>query len=103
MGDKLKPGGLGLSVHDGGTTGVPSAFADSMAQAMEDALNDLLSQEGKPTLPTDNSTEARDRRMLFVAIARGIVSHLTENEDAFSIRDDDDDELNQHHVRIASE
>ena len=103
MGDTLKPGGLGLSVHDGGTSTIPSAFANSMAQAMEDALNDLLGQEGKPTLPTENTTETRDRRLMFVAIARGIVSHLTANEDAFSIRDNDGDELSQHHVRIASE
>jgi hypothetical protein len=103
MANKLKPGGLGASVADGGTNGIPSEFANSMAKAMEDALSALLVQEGRPSLPSENSTETRDRRMLFVAIARGIVEHLTDNESAFTIRDDDDDVLSNHHVHIADE
>jgi hypothetical protein len=80
----------------------PTSFANSMAEAMEVALNDLLSDQGKPTVPTDDSDETRDRRILFVAIARGVIDHLVANEDAFTIRrQDDNSELPQHNVRIA--
>jgi len=92
MADTLKRGGLD-----------PTAFADSMAEAIEVALNQLLSAEGKPTVSTDgDSEEVRDRRILFVAIARGVINHLVDNEDAFTIRrHDDNTELPQHNVRIA--
>lgn len=91
MGTTLKRGGV-----------LPAEFAGSMAEAMEVALNQLLSATGKPTVPTDDSDEVRDRRILFVAIARGVIDHLVENEDAFTIRRQDDDtvELAQHNVRI---
>jgi hypothetical protein len=75
-----------------------------MAQEMENALNEVLTNEGKPTVPTDNSAETRDRRIMFVAIARGVVRHLVENEDAFTIRrHDDNTELSQHNVVILGE
>jgi hypothetical protein len=91
MGTTLKLGGLD-----------PDDFADSMAEAMEEALNQLLSDEGKPTVPTDDTEETRDRRILFVAIARGVINHLVDNEDAFTVRrQDDNTELAQHNVRIA--
>lgn len=91
MGTTLKRGGV-----------LPAEFAGSMAEAMEVALNQLLSDTGKPTVPTDDSDEVRDRRILFVAIARGVIDHLVDNEDAFTIRRQDDDtvELAQHNVRI---
>ena len=73
-----------------------------MAEAMEQALNDLLSSEGKPTVPTDDTEEVRDRRIMFVAIARGVIDHLVTNEGAFTIRNDAEDELFQHNVRIAN-
>lgn len=103
MGDKLKPGGLGASMSAGGGSGIPPEYAVSMAQAMEDALNVLLVQEGKPDLPTENTTETRDRRILFVAIARGIVQHLAANQPAFSIRRDDNSVLTNHNVHIEIE
>ena len=83
------------------TAGGLDAFSGSMAEAMEDALNELLSDEGKPTVPTDNTPETRDRRIMFVAIARGIVKHLVENQAAFTIRRDDESELDNHNVHIA--
>jgi hypothetical protein len=91
MGTTLKRGGV-----------LPTEFAGSMAEAMEVALNQLLSATGKPTVPTDDSDEVRDRRILFVAIARGVIDHLVDNEDAFTIRRQDDDtvELAEHNVRI---
>jgi hypothetical protein len=84
MGDKLKRGGLG---DDGDLDPVPDAFAGSMAAAMEEALNFFLSGESKPTVPVDNSAESRDRRIMFLAIAKGIVDHLVTNQDAFKIED----------------
>lgn len=81
MGNTLKPGGLGAA----SVIGTPAEFADSMAAAMEAALNNLLVQEQKPPVPTDNSAETRDRRTMFLAIAQGIVNHLVANQDAFVI------------------
>ena len=88
MGNTLIPGGQ-----------VPD-FAGSMAAAMESALNALLDDEGRPRVPTDNSTETRDRRIMFLAIARGIVDHLAANQDAFRVVGDDGDPLTNHHIRI---
>ena len=82
--DKLKRGDLGFI---GDASPVPSAFADSMAKAMEDALNALLASEGNPTVPVDNTRESRDRRIMFLAISKGIIDHLVANEGAFQIRD----------------
>jgi len=75
----LKPGNLTASsdVND-------PAFLDSMASEIESELSALMTNDGLPPLsmdPTDRSV--RDRRRLFVAIARGVVRHLTENPDAF--------------------
>jgi len=81
-GDVLKPGRMG-SVGDSGT---PAEYAGSMAARIESELNSLLAAAGRPTLPDDNSLETRDRRMLFVAIARGVALHLRENADAFVVR-----------------
>lgn len=75
MGSILKPGAMGSkSVPD-----TPEEFADSMAADMEAVLNELLEEEHMDRLPDDNSTETRDRRRLFVAIARGIIEHLDRN------------------------
>jgi hypothetical protein len=75
----LKPGNLTASsdVND-------PAFLDSMASEIESELSALMTNDGLPPLsmdPTDRSV--RDRRRLFVAIARGVVRHLTDNPDAF--------------------
>lgn len=85
MGDRLKAGGLG-SPADGG---IPAEFAGSMAQAMEQALNELLAAEGRPQVSTENTAETRDRRIMFVAIARGVVRHLLANQDAFDVAHND--------------
>ena len=58
-----------------------------MARAMELALNEFLSSEGKPTMATDNSAETRDRRIMFLAISKGIIDHLVTNQAAFEIQD----------------
>jgi hypothetical protein len=63
-----------------------SAFTNSMADEMEKQLNALLALDGLPTLPSDaGDREVRDRRRLFVAIARAVVKHLNDNRDAIDI------------------
>jgi hypothetical protein len=93
MADKLKPGALDP---------FPFSLTASMAEAMETALNNLLPKVDKPTVPVDNSDEARDRRVMFLAIAQGIVNHLVQNQAAFKIRD-----VNNHpvglHIEIGHE
>jgi hypothetical protein len=77
---KLVPGALG----DPTATGKPAAFAGSMADAIETAMHDLLPPEQQFD-PNDNSKESRDRRILFVAIAQGVVSYLNAHADAFIV------------------
>lgn len=85
MATPLKPGGMGLPGGDA----TPAAFADSMAATIESELNSLLQDEGLPMLALDNSTETRDRRRLFVAIARGVLRHLDERRTAITVEDSD--------------
>ena len=96
MADVLKAGGLGSAA----TVGIPAEFANSMAQAMENALNDLLQQEGRDPLTTANTTATRDRRMMFVAIARGVVNHLVANADAFRVEENDGTPISNHRIDI---
>ena len=64
----------------------PAPFATSMAEAIENALNTLLVNEGRDALLVDdNSAETRDRRLLFCAIAQGVVNYLHDNDDAFRV------------------
>ena len=51
-------------------------FGNSMAKAMEDALGVLwLAKTGEPL----TSAAQEDRRLMFVAIAQGVVRHLKDN------------------------
>jgi hypothetical protein len=78
----IKPGAMGNSSDPG----KPGDFANSMAEAMEDAFNELLGNDGMKTFTvTNNSKESRDRRRLFVAIALGMVRHLKSNADGLQI------------------
>jgi hypothetical protein len=55
-------------------------FEGSLAAEIEDALHDVRLEEGlDPPIADD------DRRMLFIAIGRGVVAHLQKNEQAFRI------------------
>jgi hypothetical protein len=63
-----------------------SRFVDSMADEMDRALRDLMALDGLPPLRMDpNDRETRDRRRLFVAIARGVARHLDDRADSFKI------------------
>jgi hypothetical protein len=55
-------------------------FAGSMAADIEDALRDVRAEEGLDAPGDDDN-----RRILFVAIARGVISHLHANQAAFRI------------------
>jgi phenylpyruvate tautomerase PptA (4-oxalocrotonate tautomerase family) len=64
-----------------GTVTDAAAQNASMTAAIEYQLNQLLTTP----LPTDDTPEARDRRRLFAAIARGVIEHLKENPDALKV------------------
>ena len=55
-------------------------FGSSMAEAIENELNTRMILDGLPGLPMEDTPERRDRRRLFVAIARGVMRHLKDNE-----------------------
>lgn len=80
MGEHLKPGKLKTNRSD------YTLFTDSMASAIEEELNSMMIEDQVPALNMDeNDDSVRDRRRLFVAIARGVVRHLEENKDAIKI------------------
>jgi hypothetical protein len=84
MADALKPGGMGQAGTDLGT--MPGAFAGSMAEAMEDAFDQLLGLDSMKTFARQtNASDARDRRRLLVAIAQGVVRHLVDHPEAFQV------------------
>jgi hypothetical protein len=67
--------------------GSPDQYANSLASSIEDALNNLLVNDGFPKLPDNNLEETRQRRRLFVAIAQGVVRHLRDHGGAFTVVD----------------
>ncbi len=83
MASKLKAGAMGGL----GGSNNPSEYVNSLALEMEEALNDILVAEGREPIDTNNNDrETRDRRILFLAIAQGIVRHMKANQSAFRIR-----------------
>ena len=92
----LRPGNLKDSDHED-----YGEFEGSLAQTIEEELDQLLELDGLPTLPAPPShdvsdREVRDRRRFIIAIARGVVRHLAENPDAIVVTFDGSD----HHVTI---
>lgn len=86
MAQQLRPGKMG-SVSDPANAKPPD-FANSMADAMETALRALLVGEGMSGFDLNtNSKEARDRRLIFVAIAQGVVRHLKDHGGALTVVD----------------
>jgi hypothetical protein len=55
----------------------------SMARAIEDALAQLIGP-----LPAEPTALVNDRRLLFIAIARGVINHLKSREAAFRLEFD---------------
>ncbi len=56
--------------------GTLTDFDDSMAEAMENALANLWLAKTGQALP---SATQEDRRLMFIAIAQGVVRHLKDN------------------------
>ena len=67
-----------------------SDFDNSMAAAIEMQLHDMLLDDNLPGLLFDGTPETRDRRRFFVAIARGVVGHLRDNQASIVIHYQDD-------------
>jgi hypothetical protein len=58
-------------------------FADSMAQEIETAYSAVLVENGKAPLP---SADPNDRRMLFIAISRGVINHMQKKQKAITVK-----------------
>ena len=77
----IRPGNLTKNPTD------YSAWTDSMAELIEEELNRLIELDNLPRLSTDPSDrEVRDRRRLFVAIARAVVRHLKDQSGAIDVQ-----------------
>jgi hypothetical protein len=84
MGNALEPGGMQGAPDP--VNQIPTDFELTMASAIENALLQLLQQDGMNTFAIDtNSKEARDRRRFLIAIAQGVVRHLVDNAAAFQV------------------
>jgi hypothetical protein len=59
-----------------------AAFADSMAAEIEGAYDEVLAEAGKDPLPEAGQ---QDRRILFTAIARGVIYHLAKKHAALTV------------------
>jgi hypothetical protein len=88
----LKPGKLG----DPNATGKPADFAGSMAEAIEDALYELLPQDRKFDRNV-NTPEARDRRTILVAVAQGVCGYLAQNTAAIEVKHSTGNDLTAAH------
>ncbi len=85
---KIKPGSF-VARPEGETHYDYDGFVDSMAARMEEELDALLEVDDLPGLPTGTDDgEVRDRRRLFVAIARGVALHLRDQVGAFHFAGD---------------
>src|SRR3954451_19964132 len=58
-----------------------SPSEDTMAAAVERHLRALMTSPP----PTDDTPEARDRRVLFAGIARGVIEHLKHHPEALEV------------------
>lgn len=82
MGDHLVAGNMGHAAD----ASTPAEFAGSMADYIEKAYWDALDDDGKKTFDRSTNTETdRDRRRIFVAIARGVLGYINDNQAAFTI------------------
>jgi len=92
MGNELRPGNLkpAKAGNPPGNATDYTLFVNSMAAKIENQLDSLMQEDGLPPLVTDPTDRTvRDRRRLFVAIARGVVLHLRDHPGAFIIQTND--------------
>jgi hypothetical protein len=74
-------------LHAGTQVFTTPATDDTAAAAIERAMNALMST-GPDALsppPADDTRESRQRRLLFAAIARGVIAHLKAHPEAFEV------------------
>jgi hypothetical protein len=62
--------------------GTMDNFAGSMAEEIEKAFTAVRAEEGKDPVPPENRD---DLRLLYIAIARGVINHLKASEQAFAV------------------
>jgi hypothetical protein len=68
------------------TWGSIDDFDGSMAAAIEAAFAEVWGERGLDPLPANPDPDERDnRRMLYLAIARGVIKHLKANPDSFAV------------------
>lgn len=67
--------------------GTQGDFGSSLAELIEQRLNDLLIADGLPGLPDGPPEQVRGRRHLFLAIAQAVVEHLHAHPEAFVTTD----------------
>jgi hypothetical protein len=68
----------------GGTLGDFDA-SDNMAKEIENAFAAMRLAAGI-TQPLPSGSNAQDMRIMFLAIARGVIQHLANNPEAFQVR-----------------
>ncbi len=59
--------------------------SDNMAKEIEAAFADVRKNQGGITDPPFTKDNARDMRMLFIAISRGVISHLQKHPQAIQV------------------
>jgi hypothetical protein len=59
--------------------------SDNMAKEIENAFAAMRLAAGI-TLPLPSGSNARDMRIMFLAIARGVIQHLANNPEAFQVQ-----------------
>lgn len=61
-------------------------YANSMAAEIEKAMDEVRAEAGLEPLPFPADPEdLKNRRILYIAIARGVIRHLEKKEKAFKI------------------
>jgi hypothetical protein len=68
-----------------GGTLVDFDTTDNMARAIEDAYRQVRINAGI-TQPLPSGPNAQDMRLLFLAVARGVIQHLAAHPQAFEVR-----------------
>lgn len=74
-----------------------TALTDSMAMAMEQAMSDVYSKVKEQSLP---DVGKEDRRLLFVAIARGILQYLDDHQSAIGATSGAEPAAHEHDVAL---
>jgi hypothetical protein len=58
---------------------------DNMAREIENAYADVRKNEGGYSDPPFTADNSKDLRMLFIAVARGVITYLHDHPEAFQV------------------